>query len=155
MPAAPDPGNPAAGVRTDGIPILLRKQAAGYFGGVKYQGAEDRLNPVTPEGVDDTTLGGYPAVHGRAPAFEGSDGEPYTAAPELDPSDDGQSWAGYLVFVRWARTGSAVMDHLETGDIVTAPTEAEARAALDALPLSRVKEILDAAIEKKRSEPEW
>lgn len=155
MPAPVGTCNPRANAVRRPFGVLLRTPAPGYFGGVKYQGAEDRLNPITPEGVDDTTLGGYPAVHGRAPAFEGSDGEPYTAAPELDPSDDGESWAGYLVFVRWARTGSAVMDHLETGDIVTAPTEAEARAALDALPLARVKEILDAAIEKKRSEPEW
>lgn len=110
------------------------------------------MNPATPSGADDTTLGGYPAVHGRAPAFEGCDGEPYTAAVELDRSDDGGSWGGYLVFVRWARTGSAVMGHLETGDIVTAPSEAEARSAVEALPLARVKEILDATIERKRSE---
>jgi hypothetical protein len=121
---------------------------------VKYRGAEDRLNPVTPEGVDDTTLGGYAAVHGRAPAFEGSDGEPYTAAIELDPTDDGRSWSAYIVFVRWARTGSAIMGHLETGDLATGSSEAEARGALEALPLASAKKILDETIEKKRDQAE-
>lgn len=122
---------------------------------MKYQGAEDRLNPVTPSGVDDTTLGGYPAVHGRAPAFEGSDGEPYTPAIEVERAEGGDRWAAYLVFVRWARTGSAIMGHVETGDLAEAPTQEEAVAVLEALPLTRVKAILDETIEAKRSEPEW
>lgn len=122
---------------------------------MRYKGAEDRLNPVTPTGVDDTTLGGYPAVHGRAPAFEGCDGEPYTPAVEVERSDEGERWCAYLVFVRWARTGSAIMGHLETGDLAEAGSEAEARAAIEALPLTRVKAILDETIEAKRGEPEW
>src|SRR5437763_6962787 len=36
---------------------------------MKYASAEDRLNPVTPAGVTDTTLGGSQTVHGRAAAF--------------------------------------------------------------------------------------
>jgi hypothetical protein len=120
---------------------------------MQYRGAEDRLNPITPEGVDDTTLGGYPAVHGRAPAFEGSDGEPYTAAVESEPADDDSGDAvAYLVFLRWAQTGTAIMGHLETGDLARAATETEARAALEALPLARVKQILDETIRRKRDE---
>ncbi|HEV2150003.1 MAG TPA: hypothetical protein VGR37_21580 [Longimicrobiaceae bacterium] len=112
-----------------------------------FRGSEDRLNPATPEGVDDTTLGGYPAVHGRAPAFEGADGEPYTAAVETDASDDPERpWAAYLVFVRWSRNGTAVMGHLETGDLTEGSTEAGAREALEAWPLARVKQVLDETI---------
>lgn len=112
---------------------------------MKYQGAEDRLNPVPPEDADEGTLGGYPRVHGRAVAFEGVDGRPYTAAVETEPlGDDG--WAGYLVFLRWADTGTAVMGHIETGDLVEAASEPEARAALERLPLDRVKQILDETI---------
>jgi hypothetical protein len=112
-----------------------------------FRGSEDRLNPVTPEGVDDTTLGGYPAVHGRSPAFEGADGEPYTVAVETDAPDDPEApWAAYLVFVRWSRNGTAVMGHLETGDLVTAPTEDGAREALEAWTLERVKQVLDETI---------
>lgn len=121
-----------------------------------FRGSEDRLNPAAPEGVDDTTLGGYPAVHGRAPAFEGVDGEPYTVAVETDAADDPEEpWAAYLVFVRWSRSGTAVMGHLETGDLARGRTEAEAREALEAWPLSRVKRVLDDAIrERAGSTPE-
>jgi hypothetical protein len=112
-----------------------------------FRGSEDRLNPVAPEGVDDTTLGGYSAVHGRSPAFEGVDGEPYTVAVETDATDDAEEpAAAYLVFVRWSRNGTAVMGHLETGDLATGRTEDEARATLEAWPLPRVKQVLDEAI---------
>lgn len=116
-----------------------------------FRGSEDRLNPVSPEGVDDTTLGGYPAVHGRAPGFEGADGEPYTVAVEAEHGDQPEApWGAYLVFLRWSRTGSAVMGHLETGDLARGASEEEARAALGALPLSRVREILDETIRARR-----
>jgi hypothetical protein len=121
---------------------------------MKYASAEDRLNPVTPEGVTDDTLGGYQTVHGRAAAFTGCDGEPYTAAVETDESEEDAAapWAAYLVFIRWAQTGSAVMGHLETPDLATAATEEEARAALERLPLGRVREILDETIRRKAAE---
>jgi hypothetical protein len=122
---------------------------------MQYANAEDRLNPVTPQGVTDETLGGYQAVHGRAAAFEASDGEPYTAAVETDESDDPQApWSAYLVFVRWAQTGTAIMGHLETADLVTASTEGEARAALESLPLGRVREILEETIRARAAERE-
>lgn len=93
-------------------------------------------------------------MHGRAPAFEGSDGQPYTVAIETEHTEGApEPWAGYLVFVRWAQTGSAIMGHLETEDLVTGGTEAEVRAALEALSLLRIKDILDAAIQRKQSEP--
>ncbi len=122
-----------------------------------YRNAEDRLNPIAPEGVDDTTLGGYPAVHGRAPAFEGSDGAPYTVAVEAERAEEGDShWVAYLVFVRWSENGTAIMGHLETEDLAEGASEAEARTHLEELPLSRVKAILDEAILRKRQdEAEW
>jgi len=122
---------------------------------MQYANAEDRLNPVTPEGVTDDTLGGYQAVHGRAAAFQASDGEPYTAAVETDESGDPAApWSAYLVFVRWAQTGTAIMGHLETGDLATAATEDEARAALESLPLARVREILEETIRARAAEME-
>jgi len=116
---------------------------------MKYASAEDRLNPVTPEGVTDETLGGYQAVHGRAAAFTGCDGEPYTVGIETDDGEEGAS--AYLVFVRWSQTGTAVMGHLETPDLAAAATPDAARAALEALPLARVREILDETIRRKRA----
>ena len=119
---------------------------------MRFQSAEDRLNPITPEGADDTTLGGYSAVHGRAAAFEGSDGEPYTAAIETDRADEGSGWVGYLIFLRWSQTGSAVMGHVETGDLARGSSETEARGQLVALPLRRVWEILEEEIARRRNE---
>lgn len=114
-----------------------------------FRSSEDRLNPVTPEGVEDTTLGGYPAVHGRAPAFEGSDGEPYTVAVEAERAEDGDGWVSYLIFLRWSATGSAVMGHIETGDLERGDTEQQARDRLDAYPLSRVRDELNAEIRRR------
>jgi hypothetical protein len=122
---------------------------------MRYSGSEDRLNPQTPDGVTDETLGGYLTVHGRAAAFQGCDGEPYTAAVELDESGDPEApWAAYMVFVRWAQTGTAVMGHLETEDLVAAHTEDAAREALEGLPLAAVRALLDETIRRKRSEEE-
>lgn len=136
-------------------PTLSQDASTLYFPVMRYSGSEDRLNPVTPPGVTDDTLGGYEAVHGRAAAFQGCDGEPYTAAVETDATDDpANPFAGYLVFVRWAQTGTAVMGHLETGDLVAAPTEAAAREALEALPLSEVRALLDETIRRRRSDDE-
>jgi hypothetical protein len=120
---------------------------------MKYASAEDRLNPLPPEDADESTLGGYTAVHGRAAAFEGMDGEPYTADVDTDRSDDpARPVAGYLVFIRWAQTGTAIMGHLETGDLVTAASEDEARAALLAMPLREVRALLDETIARKRAQ---
>jgi hypothetical protein len=120
---------------------------------MRYRSAEDRLNPVAPPDADESTLGGYQAVHGRAVSFEGADGEPYTVAVEAERAEGPDDlWGAYLVFLRWARTGSTVMGHLETEDLTTGASEAEARAALEGLPLHRVKSILDESI-RRRSEP--
>lgn len=119
---------------------------------MKYASAEDRLNPLPPEDADESTLGGYLAVHGRAAAFEGSDGEPYTAAAETDESGDpALPVSGYLVFIRWAQTGTAIMGHLETDDLLSARTEDEARARVEALSLAEVRALLDQAIERRRA----
>lgn len=121
---------------------------------VMYGGAEDRLNPETPEGADEATLGGYVAVHGRAAALSGGDGEPYTVAIETEHSPDADPpWAAYLVFIRWAHTGTAIMGHLETDDLVRGGSEAEVRAELEALPLDRVKQVLDEEIRRRASTP--
>jgi hypothetical protein len=111
---------------------------------------KDRLNPIAPEGTDDTTLGGYSALHGRAPGFEGSDGSPYTVAVETGRDDSGDGWVAYLVFLRWADAGSAIMGHLETDDLAHAVSDREVRAKVDALRLTEIKRLLDETIERRR-----
>ncbi|HEY0037394.1 MAG TPA: hypothetical protein VGB66_11930 [Longimicrobium sp.] len=117
---------------------------------MKYANAEDRLNPLPPADADESTLGGYMAIYGRSAAFEGMDGEPYTVGLETEPADGG--FAGYLVFIRWAQTGTAIMGHLETGDLVHAATADEARALLEALPLAQARAVLDETIARKRTD---
>jgi hypothetical protein len=120
---------------------------------MKYASAEDRLNPVPPDDADETTLGGYMAIHGRAAAFEGADGEPYTVGLETEAGDDPAApVSGYLVFIRWARTGTAIMGHRTTEDLVTARTPDEALAALEALPLHRVRALLDETLARTGDE---
>jgi hypothetical protein len=120
-----------------------------YFQVMRFSNSEDRLNPIAPEGTDETTLGGYPRVHGRAAAFEGCDGQPYTAAIETEHDLDSGKWAAYLVFLRWAESGTAIMGHVETGDLTRGDSQAEALAALESWPLTRVKDLLDEEIRRR------
>ena len=97
----------------------------------------------------DATLGGYMARHERPVALEGMDGEAYTVDVEVDELEPGTAFASFLVFVRWAATGAGIMDHRESDDIVVATTEQAAREAALALPLERVKDLLDDAIRRR------
>ena len=117
-----------------------------------YSSPEDRLNPIAPAGADDTTLGGYASVHGRAPAFEGPDGQPYTVAVDAEPAESGNEWVAYLVFLRWAASGTAVMGHLESADLAHGETEQQARAALENLPLTRVRTLLAEKVSQNHSD---
>jgi len=117
---------------------------------MRFASSEDRLNPEPPPDADESTVGGYQAIHGRAATFEGSDGQAYSVAVETErspePRDSENPFAGYFVFLRWSHTGSAVLGHLETEDIVTAPSEEEAGARMNDVSLARAKEILEEAI---------
>jgi hypothetical protein len=101
----------------------------------------------------DATLGGYIEKHDRVPAFDGSDGQPYTVDIDVEPTDDG-GYVAFLVFIRWAATGAGIMDHVESGDVASGATEASARAAAMDLSLYEVKAELDAAIERRRQDLE-
>jgi len=66
-----------------------------------------------------------------------------------ESGDPEAPFSAYLVFVRWAQTGTAVMGHLETDDVLSAASEDEARAAAEALTLARAREILDETIRRR------
>jgi hypothetical protein len=109
------------------------------------------LRGDAPAGVDqDVTLGGYIEKHGRVPAFEGSDGQPYTVDVDVEPDDDGTGLVAFLVFIRWAATGAGIMDHVESGDVARGASEEEARRSAMDLSLYEVRAELDAAIERRR-----
>ncbi len=97
---------------------------------------------------DANTLGGYMAVHDRPAAFEGSDGFSYSVEILTDETGDREAPVGaYLLFVRWARVGSASpQGHLESDFLARAASEPAARVAVGAMALAEVKGALDALI---------
>ncbi len=102
--------------------------------------------------ADDDTLGGYRAVHGRPPAFEGSDGRPYSAGvfSDDDAAVDG-SYGAALLFIRWSATQEPD-GHLESGYLARAADPAAAETAVERLTLAEVKAHLDALIAQRDAE---
>lgn len=105
--------------------------------------------------VSDLTLGGYLEKHNRPPAFEGADGQPYTVDVDTEATNDpARPFAAFFVFLRWAATGAGIMEHVETGNVAYGGTESDARAAALELSLYEIKEELDQAIRRKKTELE-
>jgi hypothetical protein len=104
------------------------------------------------EGPDPyPTFRGYVETHDRVPAFEGSDGQPYTVDIDTEETGDpDRPYAAFLVFVRWAATGAGIMGHVTSGDVATGETEDDARLAALELTLYRLKAELDQAIDRRR-----
>ena len=98
----------------------------------------------------DTTLGGYLQIHGRPPAFEGSDGQPYTVSIEIESvSNLLAPHVLYLVFPRWAETGLGIVGHVETPVLCEGRSRDEVQNRVHALPLADVKRLLDEASQRK------
>ena len=119
-----------------------------------------RYRPPDPSKGDESTIGGYAAVHDRPAAFEGSDGVSYSVEIMTGQTGDAtQPWGAFFLFVKWARIGSQSPEgHLESDFLTQASTEADARALLGAAPLSAVKVLLDELIAARRdpaSRPWW
>ena len=97
--------------------------------------------------LPDATLRGYLERHDRPPAFEGSDGHPYTVSTEVDRSGTLRDpYEGYLVFPRWAATGLGVVGHVETPTLATGASREAVESELGALTLHRLKELLEQAL---------
>lgn len=96
---------------------------------------------------DESTVGGYAAVHARPPALEGIDGAAYSVDVLADETGDPAApWGAYLFFVRWRR-GAPVLDgHVESDFLVRGATEPEVRAAVGALSLREAQRTLDTLI---------
>lgn len=103
--------------------------------------------------MKEVTLGGYMALHDRAPAFSGADGRAYSVAIWIDdePDDRGRI-AGALLFIRWSPDGSAPDGHLETDWLVRGADADDARSRLGALSLYDVKALLDDLVDAGRPE---
>ena len=100
---------------------------------------------------DASTIGGYAAVHDRPAAFEGSDGFSYSVEIMAESTGDASApWAAFFLFVKWSRLGAQSPEgHLESDYLLTAATEAKARAALGETPLYEVKGLLDRLIAQR------
>ena len=90
-------------------------------------------------------------MHDRPAAFEGSDGFSYSVELMTEETGDAAApWAAFFLFVKWARLGAQSPEgHLETDYLLTAQSEADARAALGETKLSEVKALLDRVIAAK------
>ena len=100
---------------------------------------------------DESTIGGYAAVHDRPAAFEGTDGFSYSVELMTEESGDATApWAGFFLFVKWARIGAQSPEgHVETEYLVHGSSEAEARRVLGETPLGDVKALLDRLIAER------
>ena len=97
---------------------------------------------------DESTLGGYTAVHARPAAFEGSDGMSYSVEIMTERTGDpARPWGAFLLFLRWRRMGAqGIEGHLETELLAHGATEADARERLGAIPLLEAKQALEALL---------
>ena len=113
----------------------------------------DGSPPAPGTGESDTTLGGYFRVHERPPAFEGTDGQPYSVSVEVEKvASLTAPWHAFLVFPRWAESGVGIVGHVETPSLATGVDAVAAREVLEALTLVEVKVLLDQAIARHHEE---
>jgi hypothetical protein len=100
---------------------------------------------------DETTIGGYMAVHDRPAAFEGSDGFSYSVEIIAEKTDGPAGpWEAFFLFIKWARLGAQTPEgHLESGYLAGASSESDARARLGEHALADVKVILDQLIAER------
>jgi hypothetical protein len=117
--------------------------------------APGRFIPPDPSRGDENTIGGYMAVHDRPAAFEGSDGLSYSVAIETDRTGEPERpWGAYFLFVRWRRIGTqGVEGHLESPFLAHGSSPRAAAEALGAMPLGKVKTVLDDLIGRAADRP--
>jgi hypothetical protein len=104
--------------------------------------------PPEYEKGDESTVGGYAAVHSRPAALEGRDGMSYSLDVLSDSTGDtARPFGAYLIFVQWSRIGAQKAEgHLETDLLAWGSTASEAERALGAMPLAEAQRVLDAVI---------
>jgi len=114
-----------------------------------------RYRPPDHSRGDESTIGGYMAVHDRPAAFEGTDGFSYSVDILCEPTGDAPGeWGSFLLFIKWARVGAQTPEgHLESDYLARAASEAEAVASLGRLSLDDVKAVLDRLVTARAGGP--
>lgn len=97
---------------------------------------------------DESTVGGYAAVHARPAALEGRDGMSYSLDMLSDSTGDAaRPYGAFLLFVQWSRIGAQKAEgHLETDFVAWGATAADAERAIGAMPITEAQRLLDALI---------
>jgi hypothetical protein len=99
---------------------------------------------------DESTVGGYAAVHARPAALAGRDGMSYSLEILTDlvtESAREERFGAYLLFVRWKRIGEpGVAGHLESAFLTRGATAAQAKRTLGEMPLTEAQRVLDALV---------
>jgi len=105
---------------------------------------------------DESTVGGYAAVHARPVALEGRDGMSYSLEILADTTGERtptQRFGAYLLFVRWSRTGAQRAEgHVESEFLAWGATEEAATRSLGAMKLEAARQVLDALIRARDGE---
>jgi hypothetical protein len=104
--------------------------------------------PPEPSKGDESTVGGYAAVHARPAALEGRDGFSYSIEILSDSTgESARPYGAYLMFVQWSRLGAQKVEgHLETEFLTFGPSTGEAEALLGTLKLAEAQRLLDALL---------
>lgn len=112
-----------------------------------------RFLPPDPTKGDESTIGGYAAVHARPAALEGSDGMSYSveilADREAAPAARGgePAFGAYFLFLQWKRMGEqGIAGHLESEFLAWGEDKAAAVTSLGAMPIPEVQRVLDSLI---------
>jgi hypothetical protein len=114
-------------------------------------GSQPISDPSLPG--EDATLRGYVSLHKRPPAFQGSDGHPYTVSLEVEKTPNLLApYSGFLVFPRWAETGVGIVGHLVTPILLEKTSRAGVEESLGALTLLEVQRLLEEAIQRIHDE---
>jgi len=112
--------------------------------------------PPNAAAGDESTVGGYAAVHSRPAAFEAVDGFSYSVEMCADETGErgAAAWGGYFLFLRWRRLGAPGVDgHLESDFVTRAASEVAALDALGRVPLRVAKATLDTLVRKQPGGP--
>lgn len=107
--------------------------------------AHGQYIPPDPSKGDESTIGGYAAVHARPAALEGRDGFSYSIEILSDSTGEPERpFGGYLMFVQWSRLGAQKVEgHLESDFLAWDETAADAESALGEVALSAAQRVLD------------
>lgn len=101
--------------------------------------------PPDPSKGDDSTIGGYAAVHARPAALEGRNGFSYSIEILSDATDDAvEPFGAYLMFVQWSRLGAQKVEgHVESDFLAWGTSADEAEGLLGAMKLTAAQTELD------------